>query len=1577
MGDLIDWGMCLYKRLLFILFFLWGQVSAQSGDVGRYDPVFDAPPRNVPTPKTPDAPLAGNGDIGVVQGGTPDSLTFYLGKNDCWRAYPVYPGGGIALPGGLSLVLPGCRGATYHAREVLDKAVIESEFDKDSLRLAVRTWVTATHNTVIIECSSNLPTKARLRLWAKTGNTSVNAAGNSSGVHWVTRSFENTPLLAWPCHVAIAMKVSGGSVAAEPGAIAADSTVDILPGHPVTISLTLNTNFDRPDWKAAAIHEASGMTPARIASMRQEHERWWQRFWKKSDVQINDPFLQKYYYVSQYLFACMTRGGKFPPGIWGPFITQDSTAWGGDYHLNYNYQAPFWAAYSSNHIDLVDNYDQPLLDYLSEGRRLAKDLLNMPGIYYPVGIGPKGLVTARWPLTPEAMLQRYGTRENTIDQGYKFLGQKINAVFGSANMLMRFYSTYDHAYARRIYPYLLACAEFWEHYLSFEDGRYVIRMDHFNEIMPRLETNGQWRDRLGDFNSTLSLGLVTMLFRGIIDVSSELQKDGDRRRDGGWRQDDERRQRWRYILLHLSKFPVGERSGAVGEKGGRLSLKNMERGPQDVVVPPAGLNRVSIHGLLMPGGVTGPCTDSVFNAMLLGDVQQWADKMRGPGEWGNTLGNGIETCFPGAVRVGYDPAVILKQLKDRIMRASLPNGWIIQAGGGTETLAAVPLTINEMLLQSYEGVVRVFPCWDRLRDASFDGLRAYGAFLVSGRLTGGRVEWVQVVSERGRRCYMENPWPGEKVRLVRNGRVAEVLSGMRFRFGTARGEKIRVEAVGSAEWARLSERLRGLTASWTTPPSDIINTKLSTGMLMGNGDIGVVAGDSVCRQTFYFGKGDFWGASVKNAEVDADPIWQESILSLGGLTIGVPAGAAGGGDAASAYSMQQDILHAEVRTKMLLGGALVKMTSWTADTDPASGNNFFITELLSDRDVRLTARLWVPTTYKVRGKWQDCAGIYPFSSGITHGMSWAGRENFNNPQSDHGGDYKVKAAMAMRIIGPATGATVQGAGNVVSEMLLKAGVRRYIIISFRTDKWIGHAKNTSVASIADTAIQNALFLDAAAVESLKRVHRQWWKDYWLRSYVDLHDSTFSKFYYGSLYMLGSASRPGCLPPSLYGSWVTTDRATWGGRYFLNYNQQAALYGVYSSNRTGLALPYIDVILHEMPWQRNRTHAAGFEGVCHQRSITPYHMISPPPDVLPVAQVKNISKLPTDQKSNSVFVALPLIWYYEYTADLYYLRDTLYPYLKELDAFYSSYISKDSLHYSILHSSAHEGSDDINPNLDIGFIRKLYKTLIDAASTLQCDKEAIPVWQDMLDHLSDYPTVTRNGRTVYVEAAVMKGSTDPARLFHPGDQPVNLEGAVFPGENIYIGSDTARLRIALQSLDELGGWCVNQGGSEHNGFPKHWPVAARIGWPADDLYQRFKAAIAFHWRPSNYTAFQGGGGIETVGAIEGINSMLMQSEGQVIRLFPAWPLSKDVSFMRLRAKGAFLVSAGLHNGSVTHVEIESEAGAVVVMRRPWVGHVKVYDVTGGGKESVVYSSSLDTISFRTRVGHRYNLISPHY
>lgn len=729
----------------------------------RYKAVFTTIPQEVPTIKTPDAPLAGNGDIGITLGGAPDSLCFYIGKNDFWRAYPVYPGG-IALPGGLSISIKDLAGADYYAEQLPGSAEIKGRFTKGSLSVELTAWVAATANHIIIEITANEPTELYLHLWAAAGNTSTTTQGKEK-VAWVTRSFENTPQLRWATHVALAMNT--------PGSPLPDSGRIILsPKEKRQITVTAYTNHDTPQWKERALDEAKNLTTDQLDKIKEEHRQWWTRFWTESSVSIGDEELERYYYMSQYLFACSSRGDKFAPGIWGTFITRDEAAWGGDYHLNYNYQAPYWAAFSSNHIDLVRNFDQPLLDYMNIGRQHARELLNCNGIYYPVGIGPKGLCTSMWPLTREEMMDKYSTRDNTIDNGYKFLGQKINAVFSVGNMLMRHYSTYDKEYAQKVYPYIIACTDFWEDYLIWEENRYVIKMDHFNEVMPNKRNNGIWKNRLGDFNSTLSLGLVRMLFKGAIDMSDFLQTD------------EQHREKWNKILAGLSSYPVGKNAA------GRLSLKSMERGPQGREVSPSGLNRVSIHGLILPGGVAGPVTDSVFNAILLEDIEHWADRQRGPNDWGNTSNNGIETCYPGAVRVGYDADKLLEHLKRRINLSTHPNLWITQGGGGIETLAAVPLTINEMLMQSYEGVIRVFLNWIMTRDASFKNLRAYGAFLISSNLKNGEIEKVEIKSEKGRTCIINNPWREKEVRIIRNGTAKEIVKGDRLYIDTTPEESI-------------------------------------------------------------------------------------------------------------------------------------------------------------------------------------------------------------------------------------------------------------------------------------------------------------------------------------------------------------------------------------------------------------------------------------------------------------------------------------------------------------------------------------------------------------------------------------------------------------------------------------------------------------------------------------------------------------------------------------------------------------------------------------------------------------------
>jgi hypothetical protein len=135
--------------------------------------------------------------------------------------------------------------------------------------------------------------------------------------------------------------------------------------------------------------------------------------------------------------------------------------------------------------------------------------------------------------------------------------------------------------------------------------------------------------------------------------------------------------------------------------------------------------------------------------------------------------------------------VILKEMRNMLGQWALPNGMIRDNPHGMEHQSIVPNAIQEMLLQSHDGVLRLFPCWSReCGNARFGTLRARGAFLVSAEIRDGTVTGVKVVSEKGRSCTMVNPWPGKKVHLVRNGKNTETLTGERFTFKTSPQEII-------------------------------------------------------------------------------------------------------------------------------------------------------------------------------------------------------------------------------------------------------------------------------------------------------------------------------------------------------------------------------------------------------------------------------------------------------------------------------------------------------------------------------------------------------------------------------------------------------------------------------------------------------------------------------------------------------------------------------------------------------------------------------------------------------------------
>jgi hypothetical protein len=79
-----------------------------------------------------------------------------------------------------------------------------------------------------------------------------------------------------------------------------------------------------------------------------------------------------------------------------------------------------------------------------------------------------------------------------------------------------------------------------------------------------------------------------------------------------------------------------------------------------------------------------------------------------------------------------------------------------------EAMPIVSAAINEMLLQSHDGVIRVCPAAPEKWEVRFT-LAAQGGFLVSAERKAGRIEWVAVESRLGGACRLEHPWPADRI----------------------------------------------------------------------------------------------------------------------------------------------------------------------------------------------------------------------------------------------------------------------------------------------------------------------------------------------------------------------------------------------------------------------------------------------------------------------------------------------------------------------------------------------------------------------------------------------------------------------------------------------------------------------------------------------------------------------------------------------------------------------------------------------------------------------------------------------
>lgn len=825
-------------------------------------------PVGEPTQFMPRGPLLGNGDVGVMQSGPAEQLTYYIGKNDFWSIKYQAP---IAV-GQLRILTPALQGAKFQTVSDLRLAEIRGDYTNGDAAMTSRAWVDANQNLSCVELSNKgskplaITLKNFMGASAAAVPASITASANPvkigceqhGGERWIfngeladvavfdralsieeiatlakgarkdvqtfdgkagkplaapdvsrtltvsgwikaatlstvadyivskgewNQSYslglsnshlrfaigdfvlqceETIPLTQW-VHVAgvydgkqmtvlmdgkvlkstgsitdggagflyepDAPKAEGRKVGLATRVIGTENATELNldPGRSVVIATAILSDLDTKgsDPLESAKALVGSLTSSQIAANTAAHCQWWNDFWSRSFIEIPDKTIEQCWYASWYIMGSCSRAGKVAPGLWGNWLTVNDPMWFGDFHLNYNFQAPFYGLYSANHVETTLPFYDAMNQAIPLGRQFSQSK-GWKGIHLPVSIGP-------WGMTP------YG---KDLD-----LGQRSNAAYAALLFIWYWQHTQDNEWLKTTgYTYLRETAAFWEDYLKAENGRYVIYNDSIHE------GSGP------DMNGLLSLGLVKTLFNNMIPMSEALGVDADKR------------EKWKDIAAKISAFPLREKDG---KPIFRYTEKGMEWGDGNTL----GIQHI------YPAGAIGLDSDPKLLEIshnMINAMSRWQDS------------NGASSWYAACARVGYDPKKILAELNNMYARNALPNKLLSFGGGGIENVSPA-LGVTEMLLQSHEGVIRLFPCWPKDQDARFGTLRTKGAFLVSAELKGGIVSGVKITSEKGGGCVIQNPWPDKNVRIIRNGKPAESASGPRFSLKTAVGETIELK----------------------------------------------------------------------------------------------------------------------------------------------------------------------------------------------------------------------------------------------------------------------------------------------------------------------------------------------------------------------------------------------------------------------------------------------------------------------------------------------------------------------------------------------------------------------------------------------------------------------------------------------------------------------------------------------------------------------------------------------------------------------------------------------------------------
>ena len=501
----------------------------------------------------------------------------------------------------------------------------------------------------------------------------------------------------------------------------------------------------------------------------EQHRNWWTDFWSRSSVRLDEEMLESLWYFSLYALASQYRQAPVPAllglGYGLPEEPGGRLPWAGVYTNDQNSQMPAMPCWSVNHPELGEAYCETFIRMMESAKKAARTLFGMDGAYYPSACDTKG----REMMTDEYL--------------YIFSGPYLGVPFVWAWK----YTRDRNILKKYSYPYCREQAIFFSQYCTFDEknGRYRL----WPCMPPELSL-------LDSGNATHTLSCLKLVLKHAIEGSEILSVDGDRR------------EKWEHLLAHFPAYPEADgillesdaydenhyisQAGGLypvfpcGEYGAESAKEILDK---CIKTYRTSFLRHSLQLLSQKDGAAPRAGWMWFfwnmDALRLGLKEEAWEMLHECGLRLFLKPNGLFThnavicaepseseanynSYPGRILGDYGDQMPVKEPWSGHDAFSSPvmdgKEYVFPV---LENTSAYLMVITEMLVQGYEGIIRLFPGWPEDKSASFKDLRVEGAFLVSATKNNRDILCCRIKSLAGGAIRLKTPW--ENAYLSLNG----------------------------------------------------------------------------------------------------------------------------------------------------------------------------------------------------------------------------------------------------------------------------------------------------------------------------------------------------------------------------------------------------------------------------------------------------------------------------------------------------------------------------------------------------------------------------------------------------------------------------------------------------------------------------------------------------------------------------------------------------------------------------------------------------------------------------------------